>query len=197
MAFILDGLDLSFFDYDINNPEVKHFANRISILKGYALASLSENNQLLVKANRLLGKIVEYLSNETVDGKSYLSKEVLNAIKDENIDKLKRIVLKSSLNNCYETAFDMSNLIVVSIYENSLKSLIYFVKSGADIEHICANKTPLMYAAKLGKLEMLKYLIEQGANINAVSTKGKTALSYSIEYKRPEIEAYLKSQGDS
>ena len=81
--------------------------------------------------------------------------------------------------------------------ENSLKSLIYFVKSGADIEHICANKTPLMYAAKLGKLEMLKYLIEQGANINAVSTKGKTALSYSIEYKRPEIEAYLKSQGDS
>ena len=52
-----------------------------------------------------------------------------------------------------------------------------------------------MYAAKHGKLEMLKYLIEHGANINTVSVKGKTALSYSIEYKRPEIEAYLKAQG--
>jgi hypothetical protein len=193
----LDGLDLSFFDYDINSPEVKHFANRISILKGYSLASLSKNSLLLLKAERLIGKITEYLSNETVDGKSYLSKEIFNAIKENDIDKLKRIVPINALKNCYETSFDMSSLIVVSIYENSLESLTYFVESGADIEHICVNKTPLMYAAKLGKLEMLKYLIEQGANINAVSIKGKTALSYAIQYKHPEIEAYLRAQIDS
>ena len=29
--------------------------------------------------------------------------------------------------------------------------------------------------------------------MNTISSKVKTALSYSIEYKRPEVEAYLKS----
>ena len=163
-------------------------------MKGYLLASYRKNELLAVKAKRLKHKITTYLSGDSVDKKNYLSKEVLNAIRDGDLDGLK-IVPKTALNNCYETKFDRTTLIVVSIYENSLESLTFFVESGANIEQICENKTALMYAAKLGKLDMLKYLIQQGAYINTVSVKGKTALSYSIQYKHPKIEAYLKAQG--
>jgi len=65
------------------------------------------------------------------------------------------------------------------------------VNQGADLEGVCAKKTPLMYAVKYGELEMVKYLLNNGANINAVNQE-KTVLSYAIRYKYPEIEKYLK-----
>ncbi|MFT4760315.1 MAG: ankyrin repeat protein [Paraglaciecola sp.] len=39
---------------------------------------------------------------------------------------------------------------------------------------------------------MVKYLVDLGADINFVSIKGKTALDYAIQYKHPEVTAYLK-----
>ena len=49
-----------------------------------------------------------------------------------------------------------------------------------------------MYAVKYGAMDMTKYLIEQGADINVVSIKDKTALDYAIQYERDDIAAYLK-----
>jgi hypothetical protein len=188
----LDGLDLSFFDTNINNIKVKKFANRISVLKGYLLSSYVSNQGLIINAERLKEKISEYLNDKTFDDKDYLSAETLNAIKEGDLNKLKKIIANESLNNCFETEFDTSNLMTISIYEDNIESLKYFVELGADIEHVCENKTPLMYAAKYGRFKMVKYLIKNGADINTVSIKGKTALSYSIQYKSPEIENYLK-----
>ena len=50
-----------------------------------------------------------------------------------------------------------------------------------------------MYASKLGLMEMTKYLIEKGADINFVSIKGKTALDYAIQYEQSEVITYLKN----
>ena len=50
-----------------------------------------------------------------------------------------------------------------------------------------------MYAVKYGHLEMAKYLLEKGADINKVSVEGKTALDYALKYRHPKIEAYLRT----
>ena len=68
-----------------------------------------------------------------------------------------------------------------------------FVEKGANIEGVCADKTPLMYAAKSGQLEMVKYLIEKGADPNA-SYRGNKALNYAKQFNHPEIKKYLKEQ---
>lgn len=41
--------------------------------------------------------------------------------------------------------------------------------------------TPLMYAAKVGNLEIIKYLLDKGANINSQDDYGYTALHYAVE----------------
>jgi ankyrin repeat protein len=50
-----------------------------------------------------------------------------------------------------------------------------------------------MYAAKYGQLEMAKYLVEEGADLNA-SYKGYTALYYARKFRHPKIIKYLKEQ---
>jgi len=60
-----------------------------------------------------------------------------------------------------------------------------------------AGQTALMYAAETGNLEIVKYLVEQGANINAVSgRKGRgTPLIYAAAANKVEIVEYLLKNG--
>ena len=50
---------------------------------------------------------------------------------------------------------------------------------------------PLVAAAKYGRLEQVKYLIENGADINAREYKKRTALLYAINNDHLEIAKYL------
>ena len=129
----------------------------------------------------------------TIDEQNYLSKELLSAIKEGDTIVLNKLTKDIPLSNCYETSFFKNDLLSISILQNSFESVKYFVNKGAYLENICDNKTPLMQAAKYGRLEMVKLLVENDADINRVSIKNKTALSYSIEYERPVVEAYLRS----
>jgi ankyrin repeat protein len=71
-----------------------------------------------------------------------------------------------------------------------MKSLRFFVENGANIEGVCADKTPLMYAAKYEQLEMARYLVQKGADLNA-TYKGKTALSFARQFNQRDITKYL------
>ncbi len=58
------------------------------------------------------------------------------------------------------------------------------------------GRTPLYEAAKRGKLEAVKLLIERGAAVNAVeSDVGFTPLHVAAEHKHPEVVRYLISKG--
>lgn len=74
-----------------------------------------------------------------------------------------------------------------------MKSLGYFVENGADIEGVCADKTPLMFAAKYRQIEMVQYLVQKGADLNR-TYEGKTALSFARQFYQREIIKYLKEQ---
>ena len=51
--------------------------------------------------------------------------------------------------------------------------------------------TPMCVAAEKGYLEIVKYLIENGANANATDVDGKTALTWAVEKGHSEVVKFL------
>jgi hypothetical protein len=140
----INRLDLSFFDSDINSEAVKNFANKISLMKSLVLVNYNSDYKLVLKAQRLKSKITEYTSTGMVDGEGYISIETLSAIKEGDIDKLNLLIQKETMNNCFETQFATTNYLVLAIFSESMESLKYFIEQGANFEHVCENKNPLM-----------------------------------------------------
>ncbi len=55
--------------------------------------------------------------------------------------------------------------------------------------------TPLILASLLGHRDIVKYLVQQGADINAQTKRGYTALDLSSRRQHGDIENYLIKQG--
>ncbi len=189
----LDPLDLSFFLKSKDDPAVKEFANRVSLMKGLLKVNHNGNDYLIERSKRLKALILDYIQGKQIDFNTELPEGVLNAITNSDIAALDKIIT-SDLNTCFKVKKSHPiSLLSLSIEHNSFTSLKYFVQKGANLELACFDKTPLMYAVKYGHLNMTKYLLEKGADINTVSVEGKTALDYAIRYSHPEIETFLKA----
>ena len=133
-----------------------------------------------------------------------LTNEIAWRIKYGHTENLKHLITGYHINECVGVADSKKyNYLAISIKLKSMKSLRYFVENGADIEGVCADKTPLMYAAKYGQLEMVQYLVQKGADLSA-TYEGKTALSFARQFYQRDIIKYLiehkktlkKMQGD-
>lgn len=55
--------------------------------------------------------------------------------------------------------------------------------------------TPLMAAAKGGNLEIVRFLLERGADVNARNEYGKTALRLAALDHRDDVVDYLQQCG--
>jgi hypothetical protein len=58
------------------------------------------------------------------------------------------------------------------------------------------GRSALIYAARLGDLETVKWLVEAGARVKIRDRFHKTALFYAVEAHRRDIVEYLASNGD-
>lgn len=65
----------------------------------------------------------------------------------------------------------------------------YLIKHGADIE--LGASTPLMEAAQEGHLELVKFLLENKANVHAHTQTGDTALTYACENGHTDVSEVL------
>lgn len=123
-----------------------------------------------------------------------LTNLVATHIKYGHTEKLEALIAPELINECLQVKDAKKyNYLAVSIKLKSMKSLQYFVENGADIENVCDDKTPLMYAAKYGQLAMAKYLVEKGADLHT-SIRGYTALDYARKFGHAGIRKYLKQQ---
>lgn len=59
------------------------------------------------------------------------------------------------------------------------------------------GRTALINASSKGHLEVVKYLIEKGADIHAKNNYGKTALDMAKDKKNTEVVEYLESKGST
>ncbi|XP_031335923.1 ankyrin repeat domain-containing protein 17-like isoform X2 [Photinus pyralis] len=69
----------------------------------------------------------------------------------------------------------------------------FLIKAGADIE--LGASTPLMEAAQEGHLDLVKYLLENNANVRAQTQTGDTALTYACENGHTDVADLLLQFG--
>jgi ankyrin repeat protein len=58
-----------------------------------------------------------------------------------------------------------------------------------------ANMTPLHRAAQNGRKEMVELLIENGADINAMTDSGETPLDWAINRRHVELYPQIRKHG--
>ena len=84
-------------------------------------------------------------------------------------------------------------------YGSNLEKIQKLVKFGADVnvkDRLWGDTTALMYASKYNKLAIVKFLVENGAEVNAVDNDKRTALMYaSSNGEDNKIVHYLLSKG--
>ncbi len=65
--------------------------------------------------------------------------------------------------------------------------------AGADLDSPdAAGRTPLMVAAAGGHLEIVKLMVNAGANPFTTDNRGKTVLDYAEMRHNPEVSDYVK-----
>lgn len=73
----------------------------------------------------------------------------------------------------------------------------YLVENGANINHVVAEAgvTPLHAACEFGSLEIIKFLVEAGASLSAITARGSTPLSLAANSGSAEAVEYLLLKG--
>lgn len=89
-------------------------------------------------------------------------------------------------------------LFVNALNKNKLIEIVrMLLENGSEINSCCKSNemTPLHYAVKSGNRDMVVFLVENSANINAIGAKDETPLNIAIAYEHEEIAKYLISKG--
>lgn len=79
-----------------------------------------------------------------------------------------------------------------AIIKGDLATVKKFVEYGSDVNEMSNGLTPLMLAARYNKVDILKYLLEKGADKQIKDERGNTALKYAEFSKSQEALNYLK-----
>ncbi|MDO5979910.1 ankyrin repeat domain-containing protein [Flavivirga spongiicola] len=84
------------------------------------------------------------------------------------------------------------NSFCVSIAKGDIETVKKLIDRGADVNEMSNGMTPVMYAAKFNRTDILKLLIAKGANLKAKSAKKMTALKYAELHGANDAAAILK-----
>lgn len=79
-----------------------------------------------------------------------------------------------------------------AIIKGDIATVKKFVEYGSDVNEMSNGLTPLMLAARYNKVDILKYLLEKGADKQIKDERGNTALKYAEFSKSQEAMDYLK-----
>lgn len=124
-----------------------------------------------------------------------ISESVKLNIETENIEELiKELQLQNySLNECFKLKEKPYSLLAIAIKLEKHKLFDFLVEQKVDINKICEDKSPLMYAVKYGNITFVKKLVIAGADVKLENEEGRTAIDYAKKYDQKEILEYLQS----
>lgn len=76
--------------------------------------------------------------------------------------------------------FDVSPApLVVAISKGEIETVKQFIESGTKVNKKLNGLTPLMHAARYNKVEIIKYLLQKGADRDIKDNQGLTAMNYA------------------
>lgn len=85
-----------------------------------------------------------------------------------------------------ETYYSGVNTICKMVQQGNVDAVLNLINAGTNINQKSAGMTPLMYAARQNKTEIVKLLLARGAKLKIKSDKGLTALDYAKLSKAKE-----------
>ncbi len=106
----------------------------------------------------------------------------LNASNDNLNQSRSEVIIKKTVNP-----------FCMAIVKGDFKTVKRLIELGADINAKSNGMTPVMYAAKFNRLDVLKMLVAKGAKTNIKSNKGMTATKYAELSNAQEALTYLQS----
>lgn len=86
------------------------------------------------------------------------------------------------------------HLMTRAIYNHKLEVVSFLIEAGFDVNQKFVeneNRTALMEAANLGNIDLVKKLVESGADVNAISCKNHFALMNATSQGHQELYEYL------
>jgi ankyrin repeat protein len=79
-----------------------------------------------------------------------------------------------------------------AISKGDIEAIEKLIEYGADVNEKSNGMTPLMFAARYNKVEIMKFLVSKGAKIKAKDSQGFTALKYAELSNAFDAIQYLK-----
>lgn len=81
--------------------------------------------------------------------------------------------------NSVESNSISSSPMSIAIWKGDMETVKKFIEYGVDVNEKSNGMTPLMFAARYNKTEIIKFLISKGAIIKEKDSKGFTALKHA------------------
>jgi uncharacterized protein len=118
-----------------------------------------------------------------------------NAFENDNATLLLEEIQKNTIeiNGCYTIKEKNYSLFAIAIKLDTPNIFNALITNKANVNIICEDKSPLMYAAKYGKLNYCQKLVAAGCDVSLINNDKKSALDYAEQYQQIEIITYLKT----
>jgi len=86
-------------------------------------------------------------------------------------------------------------LFIYAIQKNNLPAVLKFIQGGIDLNFTFNNETPLMHATRNNNIDIVKVLLQAGAQVNMQNRDGDTALHDLDPLTKPEIVKLIIDAG--
>ncbi|MDD5456113.1 MAG: ankyrin repeat domain-containing protein [Candidatus Margulisbacteria bacterium] len=190
------------FLLDMTEPVVREEQPETQIRKSIyiCLKNLRQDNktQILGHLARDMGKLGFRSPAEEPLPAAYLTKELMNAIVNEDYSEVYYILSKHPDLNYRLAEYDENTPLIYAILKENSELVRDMIAMGAEVNlPNIAKATPLMAAAKCGNPGIVNLLLESGAisAINSQDESGMTALMYAAEKGQIRIIKILKNCG--
>ncbi|KAL9644345.1 hypothetical protein ABK040_005804 [Willaertia magna] len=137
----------------------------------------TDKDDYLLELNELIKQQPKYPNNESSD--------LINASSSNNFNLVQSLIESGKVNINETNDGGRVNALLISIYHKNNTIAKYLIEKGADIHYI--NKVPyadtaLHWACYYGNEEMVKILLELGANYEIKNHSGVTPIDDSKKY---------------
>jgi ankyrin repeat protein len=109
-----------------------------------------------------------------------LTREMTIALKNDSPRDLKVLVTDANKDECLQAGTRKATLLQLAVQMSSADVAIYLINEAqVNVNQACNDNTPLMWAAKMGRSNLVATLLDAGAD-TSIQVDGKTALDLAI-----------------
>jgi ankyrin repeat protein len=114
-----------------------------------------------------------------------------SAIKRSDAAETKRLLAAGANPNARGYLQDFISPLTLAFYDADFEIAQALVDAGADL---CAQDRLVIWARE-GRVDVVRFLLRNGAKVDSKDSEGNTALAAASEYKQAAMVRFLKAQG--